>query len=77
VRAVGTGAAAAGRYGARGARWMGERGGELWDRIPVEAVVDEVGDYLAAARDTINDVVSDELKDLRKAIRKQRKRIGI
>ena len=77
LRAAGTGAAAAGRYGARGARWVGERGEELWDRVPADEIVEQVGDYLQAARETINDVVSEELRDLRKAIRRQRKRIGI
>ncbi|HEU4642907.1 MAG TPA: hypothetical protein VFS44_10680 [Gemmatimonadaceae bacterium] len=89
MRVAGTGAAVAGRYGARGARWarqhaergaewMGERGQELADRVPdMEDVVDEVRDYLSYAREAINDTVSDELKDLRKAIRRQRKRIGI
>ena len=77
LRAAGSGAAVAGRYGARGARWVGERGEELWDRVPTEEIVDQVGEYLSAARETINDVVSDELRDLRKSIRKQRKRIGI
>jgi hypothetical protein len=89
MRAAGTGAAVAGRYGARGARWAGkhaargarwagERGEELVDRLPDPGdVMDEVGDYLRAARETINEAVSDELKDLRKAIRRQRKRIGI
>jgi hypothetical protein len=47
------------------------------DRIPVDDVVEQVRDYVDTARDAINDVVKDELNDLRKAVRRQRKRIGI
>jgi gas vesicle protein len=61
----------------RGFRTAVERGGELIDRIPVDDVVDQVRDYVDTARDAINDVVKEELTDLRKAVRRQRKRIGI
>ena len=54
-----------------------DRGGDLVDRIPVDDVVEQVRDYVDTARDAINDVVKDELNDLRKAVRRQRKRIGI
>lgn len=77
VRAAGKGAVSAGRYSAQGARWAADRGGELWDRVPREQIAEEVGDYLSSARTTINNAVSDELRDLRKSIRRQRKRIGI
>jgi hypothetical protein len=40
-------------------------------------VVDQVRDYVDTAREAINDVVRGELDDLRKAVRRQRKRIGI
>jgi gas vesicle protein len=82
------GARWAGERAAEGARWAAprarrgfrtavDRGGELIDRIPVDEVVDQVREYVDTARDTINDVVKDELNDLRKAVRRQRKRIGI
>jgi hypothetical protein len=82
------GARWAGDRAMEGARWAGpraqrgfraamERGEELVDRIPVDAMVDQVRDYVDTARDAINDVVKDELTDLRKAVRRQRKRIGI
>jgi hypothetical protein len=82
------GARWAGSRAAEGARWAGprakrgfrtafERGEELVDRIPVDEVVEQVRDYVDTARDTINSVVKDELNDLRKAVRRQRKRIGI
>ena len=82
------GARWAGGRAAEGARWAAprarrgfrtavDRGEELIDRIPVDDVVEQVRDYVDTARDAINDVVKDELNDLRKAVRRQRKRIGI
>ena len=47
------------------------------DRIPVDDVVDQMRDYVGTARDAINDAVQDEINDVRKAVRRQRKRIGI
>jgi len=61
----------------RGFRTAMDRGSELVDRIPVDDMVDQVRDYVDTAREAINDVVKDELDDLRKAVRRQRKRIGI
>lgn len=61
----------------RGFRTAVERGGEMIDRIPVDEVVDQVRDYVDTAREAINDTVRDELNDLRKAVKRQRKRIGI
>jgi hypothetical protein len=82
------GARWAGDRAVEGARWAAPRakrgfrtavdaGGDLVDRIPVDDVVEQVRDYVDTARDAINDVVKDELNDLRKAVRRQRKRIGI
>ncbi|HEX9221579.1 MAG TPA: hypothetical protein VF858_13930 [Gemmatimonadaceae bacterium] len=82
------GARWAGNRGLEGARWAApraqrgfrsavDRGEELVDRIPVDDVVEQVRDYVDSARGAINDVVKDELNDLRKAVRRQRKRIGI
>lgn len=82
------GAKWAGGRAVEGARWAAprarrgfntavERGGELIERIPVDEVIEQVRDYADTARDAINDVVKDELNDLRKAVRRQRKRIGI
>lgn len=67
----------AGKRGRRGARWAAKRGGAMWDRVPVDAVREEIGDAVAAARETVADVVESELRDLRKAIRRQRKRLGV
>jgi hypothetical protein len=82
------GARWAGERAAEGARWAAprakrgfdtavEHGEDLIDRIPVDDVVEQVRDYVDTARDAINNVVKDELTDLRKAVRRQRKRIGI
>ena len=67
----------AGRGGRRGARWAAKRGEQLWDRVPVDAVREEIGDALDSAREAVADVVESELRDLRKAIRRQRKRLGV
>ena len=67
----------ANKRGRRGARWAVKRGSELWDRVPVEAVREEIGDAIDAAREAVADVVESELRDLRKAIRRQRKRLGV
>ena len=81
ARAAGDAAVGAARWanrrGRRGVRWAAERGSELWDRVPVDAVREEIGDALEAAREAVADVVESELRDLRKAIRKQRKRLGV
>jgi hypothetical protein len=49
----------------------------MWDRVPVDAVREEIGDAIDSARETVADVVESELRDLRKAIRRQRKRLGV
>ena len=81
ARAAGDAAVGAARWanksGRRGARWAAKRGGELWDRVPVDVVREEIGDALDAAREAVADVVESELRDLRKAIRRQRKRLGV
>ena len=38
---------------------------------------DQVGDYMGRAREAIDDAVASELHDLRRAVRRQRKRLGI
>lgn len=82
------GARWAAERGRDGARWAGERtasgyraarerGEELVDALPVEDIADSVREYVDGAREAINDVVRSEVNDLRKAVRRQRKRIGI
>ena len=81
LREVGRGARWAGRRAAEaslsGARWAADRGEDLWDRIPRDAIRNEMQEYVGRAREAIDDVVESELRDLRRAIRRQRKRLGI
>jgi|GEM_PF-367194 len=71
------GARWAGEQSARGYRAARDRGEDLIDAIPVEDITDSVREYVDGAREAINDVVRAEMTDLRKAVRRQRKRIGI
>lgn len=81
VRGLGRGAnwagRNAGRLGVAGARWTAKRGEEAWDRIPRDEIREHVSDYVGSARDAIDEFVETELKDLRRAIRRQRKRLGV
>ena len=82
------GARWAAEQGREGARWAAkrtasgynaarDRGAEMIDDLPIDDVVDSVREYVDTAREAINDVVREEMSDLRKAVRRQRKRIGI
>ncbi len=71
------GARWAGEKSARGYRVARDRGEELIDSLPVDDMTDSVREYVDGAREAINDVVRAEMNDLRKAVRRQRKRIGI
>ena len=62
---------------ASGYRTARDRGAEMIDDLPIDDVVDSVREYVDTAREAINDVVREEMSDLRKAVRRQRKRIGI
>lgn len=81
IAGLGAGATWAGRkaarLGGRGARWAANRGEDLWDRIPRDEIREHVSDYMGRAREAIDDVVDTEMRDLRKAIRRHRKRLGI
>jgi hypothetical protein len=88
VLGVGRGAAWAGknaaRAGRKGGRWAAKYGTEMWDRIPRDEIREHMADYrenvaeyVGRARDAIDDAVESELKDLRRAVRRQRKRLGI
>ncbi len=67
----------AGERSAKGYRVARDRGEELIDSLPVDDVAESVREYVDGAREAINDVVRAEMSDLRKAVRRQRKRIGI
>jgi hypothetical protein len=77
ARAARSGATHAGRYGLESARWAARRGERLLDNLSLDDVRDTLGAYLDSAREAIDDAVSREVKDLRKAIRRQRKRLGV
>ena len=81
VAGMGRGAGWAGRraahLGATGARWTAQRGEALWDRIPRDAIRKEMKQYAGRAREAIDEAVESELRDLRRAIRRQRKRLGV
>ena len=70
-------ARASARMAGRGARFAWDRGVDAWDRIPREEIGGRVRDYFESARETIDDLVQSELKDLRRAIRRRRKELGI
>jgi len=65
------------RAGGRGARWAQSRGGDLLERIPTEEIEESVRESVSEARDRIDGFVRSELEDLRRALRKQRKRLGV
>ena len=71
-RAARTGA----QFVKRGGRFAWDRGVDAWDRVPRDETAEKVRDYFESARDAIDNVVESELKDLRRAIRRQRKKLG-
>ena len=77
MRGAGRGAMWAGRHGVRGAKWAAERGADAWERVPREEIQERLGEYMESARESVADVVESELRDLRKAIRRRRKQLGI
>lgn len=62
---------------ADGARRGYGRGLDLADDISLEGVGEHLHDYFEAAKGAIEDTVSGELQDLRKSIRRRRRRLGI
>jgi len=66
----------AARLGRRGAVWARDTGGELWDRVPRDEIRRHVRDYVGRAQEAVDDVVETELRDLRRALRRQRERLG-
>jgi gas vesicle protein len=55
---------------------MARRSGRAVVAAP-EAVRGQLGEYLKTAREAIADTVESELKDLRRSIRRQRRRVGL
>ena len=77
LRGARIGAKHAVRAGTAGALWAKEQGGELLDRIPVDRIEHDVRETVGEARERIDGFVSQELRDLRRMLRQQRKRMGI
>ncbi|HEY7878100.1 MAG TPA: hypothetical protein VIC55_07735 [Gemmatimonadaceae bacterium] len=68
----------ANRLGGRGAEWASRRGHAVRNgSVPVGELKESVSEYLEAARQTIDEAVAGELRDLRTAMRRRRKRLGI
>ncbi len=62
---------------AEGARHSYDRGKEWAEDLSLDGVGDQLHDYFEAAKGAIEDTVSGELQDLRKSIRRRRRRLGI
>jgi hypothetical protein len=71
------GAQMAGRAAARGARRGNDRGAEWADDLSLGGLGEQLQDYFEAAKGAIEDTVSGELQDLRKSLRRRRRRLGI
>ena len=73
------GAAGAGiaRTAARGARRGYDRGMEMAEAVSLDRVGEQLHEYFEAAKAAVEDTVSGELQDLRKSIRRRRRRLGI
>jgi len=65
---------AAAQAGARGARWVRDRGEEAWERMPFDHAADDVQAYARAARKAVDRALRDELKSLRQTVREQARR---
>jgi hypothetical protein len=77
MRGAASGARTAGRVGARGARWAGEKAGEAWDSRARKVAERHVRDYVSSARERIDNAVNAEIRDIRRNLRRQRRRLGI
>lgn len=71
------GARVAGRAAARGARRGFERGGEMLEELPLSEIGGSVREFLDAAREAVEDTVKEEVRDLRRAVRRRRKKLGL
>jgi hypothetical protein len=65
------------RSAKRGVRRSAALGTAALDALPAVDAAGAVREYLETARGAIDRVVDEELRDLRRAVRRQRKRIGV
>lgn len=59
-----------GRQASEGAEWVR-------DRVSPNDARQELSRYMGEARERISDAVEEELRDLRRAIRRQRRKLGV
>ncbi|HEX2778384.1 MAG TPA: hypothetical protein VHM30_02725 [Gemmatimonadaceae bacterium] len=71
------GAKVGARAGRRGAEWVADKSEDLWEQVPAEEIGESIGEFLEEARDRIADTVESEMQDLRKAIKRQRRKLGV
>jgi hypothetical protein len=62
---------------AEGARRGYKRSREWAEDLSLDRLGDHLQDYFDAAKAAVDDTVSGELQDLRKSIRRKRRRLGI
>jgi gas vesicle protein len=65
-----------GRQAKDSASWVRGRGDAIADHFTPD-VGDQMKKYLGDARERISDAVEEELRDLRKAIRRRRRKLGV
>jgi hypothetical protein len=69
-------ARAGAKLAGRGARYAWDRGQDAWERVPREEIEERLGEYYESAKATLDDFVASQLKDLQRAIRRRRKKLG-
>ncbi len=77
AKAARRGAHRASGFGKRGRRGMGAMAGNVWGQLSDSDASKQVSSYFDSVREAIDDTVSAELQDLRKSLRRQRKKLGI
>jgi gas vesicle protein len=66
-----------GRQARDSASWVRGRGDAIADHFGPDDVSGHVKKYLGDARERISDAVEEELRDLRRAIRRRRRKLGV
>lgn len=66
-----------GRQASEGASWVRGRGDDIAERLSPDEVSSQVRKYLGDARERISEAVEDEIRDLRRAIRRRRRKLGV
>ncbi len=68
---------AARRAGKRSAQWAREHGQALWDRMPHDDIGDAVRGYAESAREAVDRAVDREIRDLKRQLRHQKRRLHV